>query len=394
MTTQVYLSPVFNGQQLQTDQGVVLAGGLIYTYYAGTTTPAPTYTTNGGTVQNANPIVLNSAGRSPQEIWLPVGQLTKFIVTDSNGNAITPNNYDNISGINDPTYSSSSSSSGQWTSGPTPTYLTSTTFSVTGNLTSSLTVGRRCQFTVTAGTVYGTISNSVYGSGITTVTVVMDGSQVLDSGLSALNYSILTSTIQALPIRYGTASGTNTYTATVGVATLNQGDEFKIRFTNANTSTTVTLALDGLAATTVVDYAGNAPVIGAIVAGGEYTLRYTTAGTFEIVSNMFINRKPRIQSITSAATITPTSDTADQYEVTALAVAATIAAPTGTPGDGQKLILRISDSGSSQTLSWNAAYYALGITLPTATTAGKTTYVGLVYNLANTRWDAIALATG
>lgn len=42
--------------------GNLLAGGTINTYQAGTTTPLATYTDSTGSVQNANPIVLNSAG--------------------------------------------------------------------------------------------------------------------------------------------------------------------------------------------------------------------------------------------------------------------------------------------------------------------------------------------
>lgn len=103
---------------------------------------------------------------------------------------------------------------------------------------------------------------------------------------------------------------------------------------------------------------------------------------------------PRIVTTTSSATITPTSDTADQYEVTALAVTAAIAAPSGTPADGQRLILRIKDNGTRQTLSWtttSGAYRAVGTTLPTAT-AAAITYVGCIYNSADTFWDVVALA--
>jgi hypothetical protein len=105
---------------------------------------------------------------------------------------------------------------------------------------------------------------------------------------------------------------------------------------------------------------------------------------------------PRVASITTATTITPTADTADQYNVTALATAATIAAPSGTPADGQRLILRFKDNGTGRALTWttsSGAYRAVGPTLPTTTVATKTTYVGCVYNAADTFWDVIAVAT-
>lgn len=100
---------------------------------------------------------------------------------------------------------------------------------------------------------------------------------------------------------------------------------------------------------------------------------------------------PRAPGTTSAGTITPTSDASDMYRVTALATNATIGAPTGTPTDGQKLLLRIKDDGTARTLSWNAIYRPIGVTLPSTTTAGKTLYVGLIFNSADTKWDVLAV---
>jgi hypothetical protein len=102
---------------------------------------------------------------------------------------------------------------------------------------------------------------------------------------------------------------------------------------------------------------------------------------------------PRVSSTTSTATLTPDVSVADQYNLTAQAVGLTVAAPTGTPVDGTKLIIRILDNGSSQTISWNATYTVIGVTLPTSTTASKMTYVGCIYNAANTRWDVVAVVT-
>jgi hypothetical protein len=104
---------------------------------------------------------------------------------------------------------------------------------------------------------------------------------------------------------------------------------------------------------------------------------------------------PRIISISSASTITPTGDTADQYIVTAQAASATIAAPSGTPTDGQRLILRIEDNGTAQALTWttgSGAYRAVGVTLPTTTVASKSLYVGAIYNSQDVFWDVLAVA--
>lgn len=82
------------GWQFFDDNGVPLNGGLIYTYAAGTTTPVATYTSSSGGTANANPIVLNSAGRTPAQIWLTEGNSYKFILQTSTG--VTIKTDDNI----------------------------------------------------------------------------------------------------------------------------------------------------------------------------------------------------------------------------------------------------------------------------------------------------------
>lgn len=96
----VNLSPVFGvAGQLFDNNGNPLAGGKIFTYLAGTTTNATTYTSSNGTIAHSNPIILDGAGRVPSgEIWLTDGVLYKFVVQDSANNLI--GTYDNLSGIN------------------------------------------------------------------------------------------------------------------------------------------------------------------------------------------------------------------------------------------------------------------------------------------------------
>lgn len=96
----VYLSPIWGaGAQLFDNSGNVLSGGKIYTYAAGTTTPATTYTSSSGITANSNPIILNSAGRVPYEIWLLENTAYKFILKDSTDALI--GTWDNIDGVND-----------------------------------------------------------------------------------------------------------------------------------------------------------------------------------------------------------------------------------------------------------------------------------------------------
>ena len=83
------------GQQFFDNSGIPLAGGLIYTYEAGTSTPATTYTSASGVTPQTNPIVLDAAGRVPSgEIWLTSGLNYKFVLKTSVG--ITIATYDNV----------------------------------------------------------------------------------------------------------------------------------------------------------------------------------------------------------------------------------------------------------------------------------------------------------
>jgi hypothetical protein len=97
----VNLSPVGGAAaQFFDNSGNVLTGGRLYTYSAGTTTPAVTYTTSSGNTAHSNPIVLDAAGRVPNsgEIWLTDAISYKFVLKDSNDVQIAT--WDNIIGIN------------------------------------------------------------------------------------------------------------------------------------------------------------------------------------------------------------------------------------------------------------------------------------------------------
>lgn len=103
-------------------------------------------------------------------------------------------------------------------------------------------------------------------------------------------------------------------------------------------------------------------------------------------------RAPRIGTTASGSTITADADDHDQYNVTALAAAATVAAPSGTPANGQRLVYRIKDNGTARDLDWNAIFRAVGVELPDTTVISKTLYVGCIYNAADSKWDVVAVA--
>jgi hypothetical protein len=101
---------------------------------------------------------------------------------------------------------------------------------------------------------------------------------------------------------------------------------------------------------------------------------------------------PRVQSVTSSATVTATSLN-DLVRITAQAAALTLDNPTGTFAEGQALIFRIKDNGTARAITFGAKFRAVGVTLPTTTTISKTTYVGCIYNSTDDKFDVIASLT-
>lgn len=103
---------------------------------------------------------------------------------------------------------------------------------------------------------------------------------------------------------------------------------------------------------------------------------------------------PRINSTASSATPAINVGTTDQFEITALAVAITsmTSGLTGTPVDGQKLIIRIKDNGTARAITWGTSFTSSGVaTLLATTVANKTHMIGLVYDSAAAKWVCMAV---
>lgn len=218
------------------------------------------------------------------------------------------------------------------------------------------------------GAAIATPVTSVGGTGTVngltlTGTVTSTGNLALGGTLSGIANSALTNSSVTINGSSVSLGGSTTVTATATNAlTIGTG----LSGTSYDGSSAVTVAIDSTVA--------------------------TLSGT-QTLTNKRVT--PRVVSITDAATITPTGDSADQYVVTALAQTATIAAPSGTPTDGQKLVIRIEDNGTGRALTWttsSGAYRAVGVTLPTTTVASKVVYIGCIYNSQDTFWDVIAVA--
>lgn len=164
-------------------------GAQVFIYLAGTSTKQTVYKDNLGNTAWSNPIVLDSGGNlaSGGVIWIPTGVTIKAVWAPANDTDPPASPYrtiDNIAGIND-----TNALVSEWISGSTPTFVAATQLNVSGDLTATLTPNRRLKTTNTAGTIYSTITQRSFASGSTAVNVVSDTGS-LDSGLSALSYSI------------------------------------------------------------------------------------------------------------------------------------------------------------------------------------------------------------
>jgi len=179
------------GRKFTDSNGDPASGYQLFVYDAGTTTKATAFKDSAGAANHTNPIVLESDGGLPnRELWVATGSYKLVLASDTDTDPPTSGTTigDNLDPINDV----ASNSASEWTpSGLTPTYVDGDTFTVPGDQTSLLHVGRRLQITDGGGTVYATISSVSYSDPTTTVNLSVDGSDTIDSSVSAVSYGLI-----------------------------------------------------------------------------------------------------------------------------------------------------------------------------------------------------------
>jgi hypothetical protein len=173
--TQVALSPVFNDTQFSDNSGLPLAGGKIFTYEAGSNSVLQlTYTTIDGVVEQTNPVVLDSSGRLPNEMWLINGSAYNLVLTQADGTTVITS-VDNVRGSM-PVPPGGGLGTVIWNPAESvPAFISSAEFSIEGALTTNYAVGNRVRYQfddLSYG--YATVTNVVYSAPDTFVTLAPD----------------------------------------------------------------------------------------------------------------------------------------------------------------------------------------------------------------------------
>lgn len=125
---------------------------------------------------------------------------------------------------------------------------------------------------------------------------------------------------------------------------------------------------------------------GATIRGNKPSSNLTTPYVFNVAT---ADHDRKATTATSTSTLTVNSSVTERATLSAQATNLTIAAPTGSPSDGQLLVVAIKDNGTSRTLTWNAAFVIIGTTLPAATTISKWVYVTARYSSAASAWHVL-----
>lgn len=157
------------------------------------------------------------------------------------------------------------------------------------------------------------------------------------------------------------------------------GNNGKFLTTDGSASSWATLAGGGDMAAATYDPANIAEQVVGTTATQTVTNKRVTA---------------RTGSTTSSATPSINTDNVDEFDITALAANITSMTTnlTGTPVNGDELVIRIKDNGTSRTIVWGASFVSSGVaTLLAATSVSKTHYVKLRYDSTAAKWVCLAV---
>lgn len=346
-----------------------------------------TLTGNLNAAQSFTSITITGSGAAST----PVTSITGTVFTGGTGTTTVPLTYYN--------------------SGNAPsTWSTSGTF-IGINANSGFS-GRFLDFHINGGVSVFSITNTggVNASGTSTMAAIASTSRIVTSYAGAASVEVIGTTGALLTGQTGTTNFPQFFqqpsTATAVTTWSTSGTFHGINSVSGFVGNFLDFHVNGGASLFSINSAGNITTAGIIELGhaSDTTIARVSAGVISVegvtiptissintLTNKFIT--PQLQSVADAGgTLTPVSITNDMVIATALSQATTIAAPTGSPVQGEKLIIRLKDNGTARALTWNAIYRAgTDVALPTTTVLSKTMYCGFIYNSTDTKWDLVAV---
>ena len=135
-------------------------------------------------------------------------------------------------------------------------------------------------------------------------------------------------------------------------------------------------------------------VVGGTGATVTPTTAVTTSGAYTVTPevssatyNTLTNKRwvPRVISAASYTTsVTIPADSVDLFQITAQAGALLFNAPSGTPNNGDLLVIRIKDNGTARALTYNAIF---NWSPPSTTVLGKYLVMCFMYNSVTSNWN-------
>lgn len=284
-------------------------------------------------------------------------------------------------------------------------------FSLNGNISGSLNValGNQAGMVIADGeTSRTTGSNGLYlgslskasADGTTNEIVIGYNAIGAGSNKAVIGNSDITS------VYFGSASSlasvyANSFIKTGGTSSQFLKADGSVDSTNYNqsTSTIGTLIHESTATTTPAD-SDEFSIWGSITSSLQKitwaNLKSAILNYISSITATFTNKRitPRTGSIATTTALTINSDSYDSYYITGLEATTTINV-SGTPTEGQKLILGITASTTAQGLlfatSTGGFATSSDLNLPSTTVANKTMYLGFIWNSIKSKWILMAL---
>jgi hypothetical protein len=278
--------------------------------------------------------------------------------------------------------------------GVTVTNLYGTYFAAPANGTNVTATNK---YAIGADSILGTNSIATGAAGSLSVGiggVTIGGGGFTYSG-AATNFAVSALTSGLLTL--GGTAGTGTIT--LGQSTVSQITNIQAGATASGNTKTVNIGTGGLSGSTTNITIGSS-------FGTNTTINGTTSFTGPVVINNVL--QPGVVTINAASvsTITPVAGNTNHNNIYNINATPTINQPSGAPyADAQKLMLRLKDSGTANTLTWNVSVGSnssttagfrpmatSNVALPSTTIAGKVTYVACVYNALDFYWDVVGVS--